>query len=363
CEVGFYGFNCNQTCGSCLNGNNSCSKISGHCSENCQIGWKGDECKTECKVGTYGFNCNQTCGYCLNGNNSCSRIGGQCSGGCQTGWIGEECKSGMLKTVNPAENGPNIGAIFGSVLAAVGVSVFAMVIIIVVVRKRKRAKNETRTENITPDTDYANLVVDNPAFKITVSSRQEIETAFSAIEKASLQSGSPIHATNSHSDVMEPDIPVHNVYEKLRDVTESTESAYSTIDHNLIHDQEMNTIKNCSNYIETLQELESALKRLEEEISVLLDRKEKLLCKELEASRAIKIRDKRNETNSTHSNKGEHSTYVNEEFRDVMDGCGKYVQMLQSLEGELRMLVEKRKNLLQRKETLLRQELSKTSTI
>ncbi|KAL3879760.1 hypothetical protein ACJMK2_032046, partial [Sinanodonta woodiana] len=93
CEVGSYGFNCNQTCGSCLNGNSSCSKISGYCSGGCQTGWMGKECKTECNVGSYGFNCNQTCGSCLNGNTSCSKISGQCSGGCQTGWMGEECKT------------------------------------------------------------------------------------------------------------------------------------------------------------------------------------------------------------------------------------------------------------------------------
>ncbi|KAL3879930.1 hypothetical protein ACJMK2_032206, partial [Sinanodonta woodiana] len=153
----------------------------------------------------------------------------------------------------------------------------------------KRKNNETGTENVTPFTNYANFVVANPdaAIKFTVPSREESETELSAHEETSLQNGMKIDATNSHTDVMDAYMHKHTVYEKLRGVPESTESAYTTIDHSLINEQNMNTIENGSNYIETLHELESALKSIEEEIGVLLDRKGKLLrSKELDKPRA-----------------------------------------------------------------------------
>ncbi|KAL3879936.1 hypothetical protein ACJMK2_032212, partial [Sinanodonta woodiana] len=366
CEVGSYGFNCNETCGHCLNGNIKCSKIIGHCSSGCGNGWTGETCKTECEVGTYGLNCNQACGYCLNGNNSCSKISGLCSGGCQTGWKGETCKSDMLETVTSGNDGANNGVIVGSVLAAVGVSITAMVIIIVIVKRRKRKNNETGTKNVTPFANYVNLVVGNPdaAIKFNVPSREQRETEFSTLEETSLQNGMKIDATNSHADVMDAYMHMHNVYEKLRGVPESTESAYSTIDHSLINQQNMNTIENGSNYIETLQELESALKSIEEEICVLLDRKGILLrSKELDKPRASKLQDMRKETDSTPLDTNEDYTYVNLESIDALDRSGNFVKMLQSLEGDLRFLQDKGKCLFERRETLLRQELTKTFKI
>ncbi|KAL3879754.1 hypothetical protein ACJMK2_032040, partial [Sinanodonta woodiana] len=138
--------------------------------------------------------------------------------------------------------------------------------------------SETSTDNFTPATHYVNVVFENPdaAFKMTVLSRAEQENTFSEIDEASLKKG------------MQPDIRSHNVYEDTRDVTESTEaSVYSTnIYENLIYEQDMNTKETRSNHVETLKELECALKSIEEEKSVLLNRKEKVLCKERERSRA-----------------------------------------------------------------------------
>ncbi|KAL3879928.1 hypothetical protein ACJMK2_032204, partial [Sinanodonta woodiana] len=367
CEAGKYGFHCNMTCGYCLNGNNSCSKISGHCSGGCKTGWSGETCGSECEVGTYGFNCNETCGYCSNGNNGCSKISGQCSGDCQTGWRGETCKSGTLDTVTPGDDGPNNGVIVGSVLAALGVSITAMVIIIIIVKRRKMRNDETGTEHVTTFTNYDNLAVGDPeaAIKFTLPSREESETAISASKEANVQMEIPIGESNSHSGVMETDVPVHTVYEKLRDVPdpESTESVYSTINPNLINEPSMNTIQIGSNYIETLQELESALKIIEEEIGVILDRKGKLLRKELEKPRAIKLRDMRKETDSTQLDTHKDYTYVNLASIDAMERSSNFVKMLQSLEGDLRLLQEKRKCLFERRETLLRQELTNTFKI
>ncbi|KAL3879918.1 hypothetical protein ACJMK2_032194 [Sinanodonta woodiana] len=274
----------------------------------------------------------------------------------------------MLETVTPGDDGPKNGVIVGSVLAAVGVSITAVVTIIVVV-KRKRRFDETATENVTPFTNYANLAVGNPdvAITFTVHSREteESETALSASKEAGVQKKLPIGETNSHSGVIETNVPVHNDYEKLRGVPdpESTESVYSTIDQYLINEQRISTIEIGSNYIETLQELESALKSIEEEIGVLLDRKGKLLRKELDKPRAIKLRDMRKETDSNQLNTNTDYTYVNLEIKDALEHSGNFVKMLQSLEGELRLLEEKRRCLFERRETLLRQELEKTFTI
>ncbi|KAL3879726.1 hypothetical protein ACJMK2_032012 [Sinanodonta woodiana] len=234
--------------------------------------------------------------------------------------------------------GPNIGVIVGSVLAAAGVSIFSMVIIIVIVKKRrKKHNNETSTANVATAEHYANVIVGNPdaVCKITTRSITEKNTAYSDIGEASLQRG-----------VMEPFVPVQNVYEKLQDVTESSESAYCTRDHTRINDQIMESIKTCSTFVETLQSLESTLKSVEEEIIVLLDKKEQFLSKELETARTNKLRDKWKKKDS---DKDKDNTSVN------------YVQALQSIEEELRILEEKRKCLLGKKEILLRQELAKTT--
>ncbi|KAK3610923.1 hypothetical protein CHS0354_031572 [Potamilus streckersoni] len=92
CEKGTYGYGCNETCGACLNGNDSCSKTNGQCKHGCEEGWRDGTCKQECEKGTYGFGCNETCGACLNGNDSCSKTNGQCKDGCEEGWHDGVCK-------------------------------------------------------------------------------------------------------------------------------------------------------------------------------------------------------------------------------------------------------------------------------
>ncbi|KAL3879732.1 hypothetical protein ACJMK2_032018, partial [Sinanodonta woodiana] len=51
-------------------------------------------------------------------------------------------------------------------------------------------------------------------------------------------------------------------------------------------DHNMESMKTISTYVETLQLLESSLKSVEVEISVLLDMKEQLLSEELQTARA-----------------------------------------------------------------------------
>lgn len=50
---------------------------------------------TECNTGQYGYNCNQTCGNCLN-MTDCSSINGSCVTGCAAGYYGDLCKKGFF---------------------------------------------------------------------------------------------------------------------------------------------------------------------------------------------------------------------------------------------------------------------------
>ncbi|KAL3879729.1 hypothetical protein ACJMK2_032015, partial [Sinanodonta woodiana] len=246
-----------------------------------------------------------------------------------------------LRMVTSVEVGPNTGVIVGSVLAAMGMSISAMVILIVVLRNiRKKHTNETNADNATTTATYANVIVSNPdaVCKITPCTIAKTDTTYSAIEKASLYIGMRSGVTNSRSVVIELDVPVQNVYEQLQDVTESNESAYCTIDHNRIHDHNMESMKTSSTYVETLQLLESSLKSVEVEISVLLDMKEQLISEELQTARANKLRDKWQQNDSE---KDKDNTIVT----------------LQSIEGELRILEDKRKCLLGRKYIILSQDL------
>lgn len=45
CNKGFYGEDCNETCGHC-HGTNQCHHVNGTCSSGCAAGYQGDNCKT-----------------------------------------------------------------------------------------------------------------------------------------------------------------------------------------------------------------------------------------------------------------------------------------------------------------------------
>ena len=49
-----------------------------------------------CDHGYYGMNCSDTCGHCVNGNTTCDIATGQCPDGCSAGWKGETCNSGKF---------------------------------------------------------------------------------------------------------------------------------------------------------------------------------------------------------------------------------------------------------------------------
>ena len=52
-----------------------------------------------CSQGYYGTNCTEKCGKCLNGNKQCDTVTGRCSGGCAAGWKGDTCEKGKLKYI------------------------------------------------------------------------------------------------------------------------------------------------------------------------------------------------------------------------------------------------------------------------
>lgn len=47
----------------------------------------------ECDVGHYGYNCNETCGHCIDPR-QCSNVKGTCLSGCKAGYSGQTCKEG-----------------------------------------------------------------------------------------------------------------------------------------------------------------------------------------------------------------------------------------------------------------------------
>lgn len=46
----------------------------------------------ECDVGSYGYDCNETCGHCRDVS-QCSNINGTCLTGCDAGYQGDTCKT------------------------------------------------------------------------------------------------------------------------------------------------------------------------------------------------------------------------------------------------------------------------------
>ncbi|KAK3610924.1 hypothetical protein CHS0354_031573 [Potamilus streckersoni] len=138
CKYGTYGYGCNETCGRCLNGNNSCSTLDGQCKEGCEAGWREGNCKVECDSGTYGPGCTDTCGKCLNGTSSCSKTDGQCMYGCENGWSGKNCK--MVSSEKQTQMCPDVDAraLGGSIGGICVIAIISNIITFVVLKKRMK---------------------------------------------------------------------------------------------------------------------------------------------------------------------------------------------------------------------------------
>ncbi|XP_062603358.1 receptor-type tyrosine-protein phosphatase kappa-like isoform X3 [Saccostrea cucullata] len=88
CRDGFYGNNCEGTCGKC-NNNAVCNKITGICPDGCHYQWNGSLCNV-CQSSFYGGNCTKTCGHCKPGT-YCHNVTGLCMEGCDDHWNGSLC--------------------------------------------------------------------------------------------------------------------------------------------------------------------------------------------------------------------------------------------------------------------------------
>ncbi|KAK7481787.1 hypothetical protein BaRGS_00026934 [Batillaria attramentaria] len=98
CADGYYGTDCQYTCGHC-EGGATCDKVTGHCTS-CDSGYQMPLC--ECSDGRYGENCSSTCGHCRDAA-ACDKVTGDCAecGGpykmpvckeeCPDGHYGESC--------------------------------------------------------------------------------------------------------------------------------------------------------------------------------------------------------------------------------------------------------------------------------
>ncbi|XP_071080721.1 multiple epidermal growth factor-like domains protein 10 [Haliotis cracherodii] len=89
CTDGYFGDNCEGSCGHCLSGA-VCDKADGRCASGCEAGWFGYNCTQECTDGYFGDNCEGSCGHCLSGA-VCDKADGRCASGCEAGWFGYNC--------------------------------------------------------------------------------------------------------------------------------------------------------------------------------------------------------------------------------------------------------------------------------
>nr|XP_022312538.1 multiple epidermal growth factor-like domains protein 10 isoform X2 [Crassostrea virginica] len=79
CPDEWYGFDCKQQCSGHCRDNVPCNKVTGQCDKGCAHGWYGQHCEQRCV------------GHCIN-NASCIQANGTCDGGCAPGWIGSFCE-------------------------------------------------------------------------------------------------------------------------------------------------------------------------------------------------------------------------------------------------------------------------------
>ncbi|PVD23542.1 hypothetical protein C0Q70_16814 [Pomacea canaliculata] len=99
CPAGTHGANCTRDCGHCLDNSTqeptTCDAVTGECplAYVCLDGWTGKQCDKQCGAGTFGAKCANVCGSCANGNETCSAADGLCTSGCAAHSTGEDCRT------------------------------------------------------------------------------------------------------------------------------------------------------------------------------------------------------------------------------------------------------------------------------
>ncbi|XP_053400711.1 platelet endothelial aggregation receptor 1-like [Mercenaria mercenaria] len=113
CSNGYYGKNCKHQCSSTCSlssGSVICDYINGTCLNGCKVGWKGLKCESECEDGKWGPGCAANCGNCYSA--TCNHVNGECPDGCaagfkpttlctemcNNGFYGKDCKHNCSRT-------------------------------------------------------------------------------------------------------------------------------------------------------------------------------------------------------------------------------------------------------------------------
>ncbi|CAL1546980.1 unnamed protein product, partial [Lymnaea stagnalis] len=91
CQSGRWGFNCNNSCDNCYNG--QCDNRYGSCLQGC-LGFRNPPtCKDVCYQGEYGLNCQYNCSTTCS-NARCNNVNGACES-CKPGYQGTMCEQGL----------------------------------------------------------------------------------------------------------------------------------------------------------------------------------------------------------------------------------------------------------------------------
>ncbi|XP_071123327.1 receptor-type tyrosine-protein phosphatase epsilon-like [Mytilus edulis] len=177
CEDWRFGINCNKRC-NCLK--SPCDKLTGSCSDGCEIGWQTDSCDEECSTGSYGWGCGTFCDGCL--NITCDIVDGNCTLGCADGFGGHKCNSKVYQ--EPASTNPD-PAIGGGISAAIMVIIIA-VIAFIIFRQRSTSKHERYSENSPQSNIYANLEREQHINKGCVSDADGLYVSLKKNRRASI---------------------------------------------------------------------------------------------------------------------------------------------------------------------------------
>uniref|UniRef100_A0A8W8P1H2 Scavenger receptor class F member 2 n=1 Tax=Magallana gigas TaxID=29159 RepID=A0A8W8P1H2_MAGGI len=147
CNGGKFGENCENDCGHCLH-KEQCHYIDGTCSNGCNDGYQGIQCKNICSNNTYGSNCSLSCGNCLYVyGEQCHHVTGQCPRGCVSGFQGDFCVEENDLFLSSSEARCQLAAPLYSFISLFCVSVLIIVCLVIRVLRNHLPKCQHKQEN------------------------------------------------------------------------------------------------------------------------------------------------------------------------------------------------------------------------